>query len=103
MEVSIDLGQPAAPSVIAVRGQLDVHSASALREALHCLLSATGDELLVDLGDVHVADDAGRATLEGVARHCREFGGQLRLPGGGAAADGTAPSDRASSDPATRS
>jgi anti-anti-sigma factor len=80
VDVTIDLGRPAAPSVIAVRGDLDVHSASALREALHCLLQATGDELLVDASDVQVLDDAGRATLEGVARHCREYGGQLRLP-----------------------
>ncbi|HYQ75776.1 STAS domain-containing protein [Cellulomonas sp.] len=80
MDVTIDLGRPAQPSVIAVRGDLDVHSASALREALHCLLGAAGEELTVDATAVHVVDDAGRRTLEAVQRHCREFGGQVRLP-----------------------
>lgn|GEM_PF-2296702 len=80
MDVTIDLGEPSAPSVIAVRGDLDVHTASALRETLHCLLAHTGDELVVDATAVRVADEAGRATMEGVARHCREFGGRLRLP-----------------------
>ncbi len=81
MNVSIDLERPADHWVIAVRGTLDVHSASALREALQCLLSAIGDELLVDVTGVHVLDDAGRATLDGLARHCREYGGRIRLPG----------------------
>ncbi|QZN85501.1 STAS domain-containing protein [Cellulomonas sp. C5510] len=80
MEVTIDLGRPSQESVISVRGQLDVHTASALREALHCLLEASGEELTVDATAVRVTDDAGWATLEGVGRHCREFGGHLRLP-----------------------
>lgn len=80
MDVTIDLGQPAQPSVIAVRGDLGVHTASALREALQCLLGSAGEELTVDATAVHVVDDAGRRTLEAVERHCREFGGQVRLP-----------------------
>ncbi len=80
MDVTIDLGQPTQPSVIAVRGDLDVRTASALREALQCLLDAAGDELTVDATAVRVVDDAGRRTLEAVERHCREFGGQVRLP-----------------------
>ena len=82
MDVTIDLGGPAEHAVIAVRGDLDVHTASALREALHCLLAAAGDDLTVDATAVRVLDDAGRATLEGVTRHCREFGGRVRLPDG---------------------
>ncbi|MEN1973668.1 STAS domain-containing protein [Cellulomonas sp. P4] len=80
MDVTIDLGRPGRESVISVRGDLDVHTASTLREALHCLLAASGEELTVDATGVRVTDEAGRATLEGVARHCREFGGHLRLP-----------------------
>lgn len=80
MDVTIDLGRPTEHSVIAVRGELDVHNASALREAVQCLLATTGEELLVDATLVRVTDEAGRATLEGVVRHCREFGGILRLP-----------------------
>ena len=80
VDVTIDLGQPTQPSVIAVRGDLDVRTASALREALQCLLDAAGDELTVDATAVRVVDDAGRRTLEAVERHCREFGGQVRLP-----------------------
>jgi anti-anti-sigma regulatory factor len=80
VDVTIDLGQSTRPSVIVVRGELDVHTASSLREALQCLLTACGDELTVDATGVRVVDDAGRRTLEGVERHCREFGGRLRLP-----------------------
>ncbi|WP_203667908.1 STAS domain-containing protein [Cellulomonas pakistanensis] len=78
--MTIDLGRAAEPSVIAVRGDLDVHSASALREALQCLLGAAGEELTVDATAVRVVDDAGRRTLESVERYCREFGGRVRLP-----------------------
>jgi anti-anti-sigma factor len=81
MDVTIDLGQqPIGPSVIAVRGELDVHTASSLREALQCLLTTTGEDLVVDVSGVRVVDEAGRATLQGVARHCREYGGQVRPP-----------------------
>jgi anti-anti-sigma factor len=85
VDVTIDLGGPAEHAVIAVRGDLDVHTASALREALHCLLAgAGGEDLTVDATAVRVVDDAGRATLDSVTRHCREFGGRVRLPEGGA-------------------
>ena len=82
MDVTIDLGVPEQHAVIAVRGDLDVHLASALREALECLLMASGDHPLIDVTGMRVLDEAARATLEGVARHCREFGGELRLPTG---------------------
>ena len=80
MDVTIDLGVPTDHVVIAVRGELDVHTASALREAVQCLMESTGEDLLVDATDVRVADEAGRATLNGIARHLREFGGHLRPP-----------------------
>ena len=80
MDVTIDLGVPTDRVVIALRGELDVHSASALREAVQCLLESTGEDLIVDASGVRVADEAGRATLNGIARHLREFGGQLRAP-----------------------
>ncbi len=80
MDVTIDLGQPVGPCVIAVRGELDVHSASSLREALQCLLSTSGEDLVVDVSAVRIVDEAGRATIQGVARHCREYGGEVRLP-----------------------
>lgn len=80
MDVTIDLGQAVGPCVIAVRGELDVHTASEFREALQCLLSTSGEDLVVDVRAVRVVDEAGRATLQGVARHCREYGGQVRLP-----------------------
>lgn len=81
MNVTIDLEQPSEHSVIVVRGELDVHHASSLRELLQCLLSAYGHELVVDATGVRVLDAAGRASLDGLARHCREYGGRVRLPG----------------------
>lgn len=75
----IDLGRHADGPAIAVRGALDVHSAAALRKALTCLLDSAGEDPEVDVSDVEVVDDAARAALDAVARHCREFGGRVRL------------------------
>jgi ABC-type transporter Mla MlaB component len=79
VEVVIDLGRHVDGPAIAVRGVLDVHSAAALREALMCLLDRAGGEPEVDVSAVEVLDDAARAALDALARHCREFGGRVRL------------------------
>ncbi|WP_129339564.1 STAS domain-containing protein [Cellulomonas endophytica] len=80
MDVVIGLGRGDGPPAVTVHGRVDVHSASSLRDTLQCLLRSASEDLVVDASALLVADEAGRAALEGVARHCREFGGQVLLP-----------------------
>ncbi|WP_175499564.1 STAS domain-containing protein [Cellulomonas marina] len=80
VDVVIGLGRGDRPTAVAVRGVLDVHSCPTLRETLRSLVVAAGGGVVVDATELEVADEAGRAALDAVARHCREFGGSLVLP-----------------------
>src|SRR5579863_2092892 len=60
--------------IAAVRGDLGIASAPALRERLRRLLRAAS-HLIVDLSAVERADASGLAVLVGGARHARLLGG----------------------------
>ena len=59
-------------------GDLDIASASALREQLHNLLRAAS-HLILDLSAVEHAEPSGLAVLVGGGRRARLLGGSLRL------------------------
>ena len=64
--------------IAALRGELGIASASALREQLLSLLRAAS-YLIIDLSSVEYADASGLAVLVGSGRHARLLGGSLRL------------------------
>jgi anti-anti-sigma factor len=64
--------------IAALRGELGVASAPALRELLVSLLRAAS-HLIIDLSAVEHADASGLAVLVGSARRARLLGGSLRL------------------------
>jgi anti-anti-sigma factor len=64
--------------VAALRGELGIASAPALREQLHSLLRAAS-QLIIDLSAVEHADASGLAVLVGSGRRARLLGGSLRL------------------------
>jgi anti-anti-sigma factor len=64
--------------IAALRGELGIASAPALREQLHTLLRAAS-QLIIDLSAVEHADASGLAVLVGSGRRARLLGGSLRL------------------------
>ena len=64
--------------VAALRGELGIASAPALREQLHSLLRAAS-QLIIDLSAVEHADASGLAVLVGSGHRARLLGGSLRL------------------------
>jgi len=81
MDVTIQLGTDGDPAVVVARGVLDVHTAPDFREAVVPLLAAAGPGSVLDTTALHVADSAGDATLQWLARHRQEFGGTERAGG----------------------
>ncbi|WP_028047752.1 STAS domain-containing protein [Cellulomonas sp. URHE0023] len=79
MDVTIQLDGDR--TVVVARGVLDVHTAPDFREAVVPLLAAAGPGSVLDTSALHVADLAGDATLQWLARHRQEFGGS-ELGGG---------------------
>jgi anti-anti-sigma factor len=65
--------------VAALRGELDIASAPALREELLALLRPEASRLIIDLSAVGYADASGTAVLVGSQRRAHLFGGWLRL------------------------
>ena len=64
--------------IAALRGELGIASAPALREQLLSLLRAAS-QLIIDLSAVEHADASGLAVLVGSGRRARLLGGSLRL------------------------
>jgi anti-anti-sigma factor len=65
-------------AIAALRGDLGIASAPALREQLRSLLRAAS-QLIIDLSAVEHADASGLAVLAGSGRRARRLGGSLRL------------------------
>ena len=72
-------GLPAAPTIIRLRGDLNVAAAPALRERLTGLLHPGTRLLILDLSRVSSCDSAGLAVLIGAQRRARLFGTIMRL------------------------
>jgi anti-anti-sigma factor len=65
--------------VVALRGELDIASAPALREQLLSLLRRASSRLIIDLSAVEYADASGLAVLVSSGRRAGLLGGSLRL------------------------
>jgi anti-anti-sigma factor len=70
---------PGGQVVAALRGDLDIASAPALREQLIDLLRPAASRLTIDLSAVRYADASGLAVLVGTAHRAGLLGGSLRL------------------------
>ncbi len=65
--------------IAALRGELGIASAPALREQLLSLLRPAASQLIIDLSAVEHADASGLAVLVGTGRRAGLLGGSLRL------------------------
>jgi anti-sigma B factor antagonist len=65
--------------VLAVSGEVDVATRSALQAPLDACIDAGESTLVVDLRAVTFIDSTGLAVLVAALKRCREAGGDLRL------------------------
>lgn len=81
MELSLTSRTVADTAVVEVHGEVDVHSAPALRDSLTELLGAGGTNptVVVDLSDVSFLDSTGLGTLVAGLNRAKELGGSLPL------------------------
>jgi len=66
-------------TVVEVSGEVDVYTASMLREKLADLIDADHTDLVVDLTRVGFLDSTGLGVLVGALKKIRGFGGRLQL------------------------
>ncbi len=66
-------------TVVAVKGEVDLYTASALKERIADLVSAGRTRLAIDLAGVEFMDSTGLGVLIGGLKRCKEAGGWLAL------------------------
>jgi len=79
MEVSITSRERGDCTVVEVAGEIDVYTASVLRERLAELIDADHTDLIIDLTGVGFLDSTGLGVLVGALKKVRGFGGRLQL------------------------
>ncbi|MDT4934180.1 MAG: anti-sigma factor antagonist [Pseudonocardiales bacterium] len=79
MELSVSQQSVGAYPVLAVRGEVDVYSAPALKNGLTELLGANGASVIVDLTDVGFLDSTGLGVLVAARTAAAEAGGRLPI------------------------
>lgn len=66
-------------TVVSVKGEVDLYTASSLKERVADLVSSGRHRLAVDLGGVEFMDSTGLGVLIGGLKRCKEAGGFLAL------------------------
>jgi anti-sigma B factor antagonist len=68
-------------AVVAVAGEIDVHTAPAFRDEMLTAITDESPRLIVDLTEVPFMDSSGLAALVVALRRARDEGGRVRLVG----------------------
>jgi anti-sigma B factor antagonist len=79
MDLSLATREVAGHTVVEVRGEVDVYTASRLRERLIEIISGGADRVVADLTRVDFLDSTGLGVLVGALRRLRLAGGELRV------------------------
>lgn len=79
MELGLESSTKGDWSVVAVRGEIDLHTAPQLRERLVALVEDGASRVVVDLTEVGFMDSSGLGVLVGLLKRVRESGGQLAV------------------------
>ena len=77
MELTISTRTDGAFTVVQVGGEIDMFTATELRETLHARLAENVTSLAIDVNDVEFCDSTGLGVIIGVLRRLRESGGRL--------------------------
>jgi anti-sigma B factor antagonist len=67
--------------ILAVRGEIDVYTAPAFKQAVVSLVTNGARHLIIDMNDVTYMDSSGFGTLLGATKRLRPEGGALHLVG----------------------
>lgn len=78
MDLAIDVSNRGSATVLALAGDIDIHTAPALREQL-ANLEADGAAVVVDLAGVNFLDSSALGALVAAHRTLSDTGGSLRL------------------------
>jgi anti-sigma B factor antagonist len=79
-DFEVDVERPsAASSIVAVRGEADLHSAPELRDRLASVIDEGARHVLVDLSETSFIDSMALGVLLGSTKRLRANGGQLEL------------------------
>lgn len=79
MEVSVTSHERGHYTVVEVVGEIDVYTASVLREKLAEIIDAEHTDVIVDLTGVGFLDSTGLGVLVGALKKVRGYGGRLLL------------------------
>jgi anti-sigma B factor antagonist len=79
VELSVSRPYDGGTSVVAVSGEVDVHSAPALRDAITALLASGERSVVVDLSEVSFLDSTGLGALVSARTAAGTTGGSLPL------------------------
>lgn len=79
MELSVTSAARGDLTVVVVAGEVDVYTASVLREKLSDVIDADHADVVVDLTGVGFLDSTGLGVLVGALKKVRGFGGRLQL------------------------
>jgi len=79
MEVTVTSREHGSSTVVEVVGEIDVYTASVLREKLTDVIDAEHSDIVVDLTGVGFLDSTGLGVLVGALKKVRGFGGRLQL------------------------
>jgi anti-anti-sigma factor len=79
MDVVVDERPTGEPTVVSVRGRLDIDSAPELREAVEGLLDRAVTRIVVNLAELDFCDSIGLSTFLVARNRCSAAGGFLRL------------------------
>jgi anti-sigma B factor antagonist len=79
MELSLETREVAGHTVVEVRGEVDVYTASVLREQLLAVVGRGGGSVVADLRRVDFLDSTGLGVLVGALKRLRMGGGDMSL------------------------
>ena len=68
-------------TVCSVDGEIDINSSPDIKKAFDKVLSKKTPRIIVNLSKVTYVDSSGLATLVGILKNMRSYGGRMRLAG----------------------
>jgi anti-sigma B factor antagonist len=79
MDITVGRHTDCETIILTLRGDLDLHSAEELRNALRRLIDGPVSRVVIDLGAVAFCDSVGLSAFVDGHRRCKAAGGYLRL------------------------
>lgn len=79
MALKVDESEQGAWTVLRIRGELDIASATAVRQSVHGAVADGRHDLVLDLAGVFFCDSSGVNVLIATRRLMKSCGGRLRL------------------------